>query len=150
MTRCLLPKRAYGRIPLSAGARALGTVAAVALLAWPGAAAAAPLTATTSFSSPGQYTFVVPAGVSSITVTAVGAAGGGGAGSPCFAVGGRGASYSGTFSVVAGQQLAVGVGGPGTAPAASRAVPGPVAAPPAGQESALAIATAAAVAARRW
>jgi hypothetical protein len=38
--------------------------------------ASAQVTATTSFASPGSYSFVVPAGVSSITVTAVGAVGG--------------------------------------------------------------------------
>jgi Glycine rich protein/HYDIN/CFA65/VesB-like, Ig-like domain len=97
--------------------RALGAsvvgVAVVAALAGP--AAGAPAAATTqSFMTPGTYTFTVPAGVSSISATAVGGAGG----SSSFQfIGGQGASVGGTFSVTPGEQLAVGVGA--SAPAAS-------------------------------
>ncbi|HUA45486.1 MAG TPA: choice-of-anchor D domain-containing protein [Solirubrobacteraceae bacterium] len=49
-------------------------------------------------------------GVSSISVTAVGGAGG-----ACFQAGGEGASVGATFAVQPGQQLAVGVGGQGSA-----------------------------------
>ena len=48
---------------------------AVALLALP-SAAQAQTTATTTYSGAGQYTFTVPAGVTSVTLTAIGAAGG--------------------------------------------------------------------------
>ncbi len=71
--------------------------------------AGADVTASSTFSAPGQYVFTVPAGVTSVAVVAVGAAGGG----ACDAVGGEGASVSGVFAVVPGEQLDVGVGGPG-------------------------------------
>ena len=82
-------------------------VMAVCLVS-PGLASAAPQTATVSFTSPGESTFTVPMGVSTISVTAVGAAGG-----TCGPAGGQGASVAGTFAVQPGQQLAVGVAGPG-------------------------------------
>jgi hypothetical protein len=65
--------------------------------------------ATQTFETPGKYSFTVPAGVTSLYVAAVGAAGG-----SCFAgPGGRGASASAIVPVTPGQQLFVGVGGAG-------------------------------------
>ena len=88
------------------GASAVGT-AALALLAGPvGAAGAA---TTQSFTTAGEYSFVVPAGVSSVSVSAVGGAGGSCNGS----AGGEGASAAGTFSVEPGERLLVGVAGTG-------------------------------------
>src|SRR3954447_18857850 len=80
-------------------------------------AAGAPLAQaeTVSFSSPGNSPFTVPARVTSIAVSAVGAAGGpvqpssGCAGTS----GGRGASVSATLSVTPAEQLVVGVGAVG-------------------------------------
>ncbi len=88
-------------------AAGVGAFAAVSCLVAPGLALAAPTTAT--FNTPGQYMFTVPAGVSSLSVTAVGGAGG-----ACFQAGGEGAAVAGTFAVQPGQQLAVGVAGPGS------------------------------------
>ena len=94
------------------------------------APAAATTTATASFTTPGSYTFAVPVGVTSITVTAVGAHGGTSAGSD---VGGRGASAGGlgsgnpapvTVPVTPGAQLYVAVGGVGPQGASGAAVAG--------------------------
>jgi hypothetical protein len=77
-------------------------------------------TATAVFNTPGAYTFTVPAGVTSVTITAIGAGGGSTpridssfACGPAGAAGGHGASVTGTFTVAGGQQLLVGVGAPG-------------------------------------
>lgn len=80
------------------------------------AAGAVPASATTtSFTSPGSFPFAVPAGISSITVTAIGAAGGAvPAASTCLAQsGGRGAQVTATLSVTPGEQLLIGVGSVG-------------------------------------
>ena len=66
--------------------------------------------ATATFNSPGNYSFTVPAGVNSITVTAIGAAGG----SSAPGLGGQGASVMATFAVQPGEQLSVTVGEPGS------------------------------------
>ena len=80
---------------------------AVLTLAWPGVDGAR--AATQTYSTPGSYSFTVPLGVTDIYVTAVGAAGG-----DCYqAAGGRGASISANVPVTPGDQLFVGVGGPG-------------------------------------
>ena len=76
----------------------------------PGASASA-ATATASFSSPGSHSFTVPAGVTSLTLTATGAAGGSSAAQT--ASGGQGASVTATVAVPPGEQLAVTVGAPG-------------------------------------
>jgi hypothetical protein len=78
-----------------------------------GFAAPAGATTLTSFTTPGQYSVTVPVGVTSIDVTAVGAAGGGTA-----STGGRGASAGGLPASVAvpaasGELLLVTVGGVG-------------------------------------
>jgi hypothetical protein len=99
-------KRALRALP------ALAAVALCALLIAPAAALATP-TATTSYTSPGVYAFTVPAGISSISVTAVGAAGGVGCYNPSA---GEGASVSATLPVAPGELLQVGVGAPGNTP----------------------------------
>ncbi len=107
------PPRRARRSSGEARRRAIGVVSAIVAVAGPGAAAAgAAVTATTMYNSPGVDSFTVPQGVSSIEVTAVGAAGGGNAN--CTPAGGRGGSISGTIPVLAGQQLSIGVGAPGT------------------------------------
>jgi hypothetical protein len=76
--------------------------------------AEAAATNTTAFTSPGQYSFVVPEGVRSVTVIAIGAAGGdcsvdqGGAGGP-------GAALTASVPVIPDQTLFVGVGANGAA-----------------------------------
>ena len=92
---------------------AVGVAGALAALAYTGAARAATI-GTTKFGSPGVYVFAVPAGVRSVTVTAIGGAGGG-----CSepdqpsSVGGRGALVAATLVVTPGEQLVVGAGGSG-------------------------------------
>jgi hypothetical protein len=65
---------------------------------------------TCTFTTPGSSTFDVPAGVVSVTVTAVGAKGGDY--TPTI-VGGKGASAQGTFATLGGTGLTVAVGGAG-------------------------------------
>jgi len=91
------------------GRRVGAVVVAIAV----GAAQARAATAT--FRTSGQSSFTVPAGVSSVSVTVIGAAGGGvGTLTPGFCgSGGDGAMVSGSFSVAPGEQLAVDVGAPG-------------------------------------
>ena len=85
----------------------------------------ATVTGTATFSSPGSYLFTVPAGVTSITVTAIGAAGGagGGGGSGIGGGAGEGASVTASVAVVPGEQLFVGVGAPGGVGAVPGALP---------------------------
>lgn len=69
----------------------------------------------TTYSTPGSYTVVLPSGVSELTYTVSGAGGGGGgtdAGSP-GGNGGRGATVSGTATGLSGGTLTVYVGGGG-------------------------------------
>ena len=77
----------------------------------PGAAAGT-AAATQTFSSPGSYSFTVPAGVTSLTIAATGATGGSSAAGR--AGGGRGASMTATVDVTPGEQLSVTVGAPGS------------------------------------
>lgn len=92
------------------GASVVAVLAGLAPLAVPGAALA-DTTATTTFTTPGEYSFTVPAGLSSISVTAVGGAGG----SCVFGwAGGEAASVSGTVPVSGGEQLSITVAGPGS------------------------------------
>lgn len=95
-----------GRLSVAISRAAVLAVAAFLVLLGAGKAAAA----TQTFSSTGDFPFVVPSGVFRITVTAIGAAGGG-----CFegATGGRGASVTATVAVLPGEHLVVGVGGAG-------------------------------------
>jgi hypothetical protein len=66
---------------------------------------------TATFGSPGGYMFTVPMGVTSIILTAIGAAGGSVPGGRVH--GGMGAAVSATLPVLPGQQLSVVVGTPG-------------------------------------
>jgi hypothetical protein len=91
---------------------ALVSVGALGAGIGPAVAAAEPTT-TTSYSSPGVYAFTVPAGISSISVTAIGAPG---SASCDAASGGEGAGVTATISVFAGESLEVGVGAPGGMP----------------------------------
>lgn len=75
------------------------------------AASAAVTTTTVSYTTPGMYTFMVPAGVTSVQATVTGGAGG-----ACGeAAGGRGATESATVPVSPGAELSIGVGGDGGA-----------------------------------
>lgn len=94
-----------------------GGVAAASL--WCAASASATL-ATASFTTPGQYSFTVPVGVSNVQITAVGANGGssqgtdgGGAGSSAGGVTSAGNPAAVTVPVTPGEQLYVAVGAPG-------------------------------------
>jgi len=75
------------------------------------AAAAAPAPTTTSYTKPGTYTYTVPAGVTKITIVAVG--GPGGSCPDVGTVGGGGAAVTAIFSVTPGQRLKVQAGGRG-------------------------------------
>jgi Glycine rich protein len=86
---------------------ALAVVVFCGLLGAEGAWAAT----TQNFANPGDHPYTVPAGVKSLTVTAVGAAGGN-----CTpAHGGSGATITATVPVTPGEALVVGVAGPGGA-----------------------------------
>jgi hypothetical protein len=89
-----------------------GLLAAGALLAGPAAAcaAAAPTAATAFYTNPGTYEFAVPAGVTSITATVLGAAGGFGS---TEVAPGNPAIVTGKLPVTPREQLLVGVGGVG-------------------------------------
>lgn len=93
--------------------RVAAALVAAAFLSAGTGSASADVTKTTTFNTPGSYTFAVPEGVSSITVTVIGAAGGSYL-DPCFSdSGGEGASVTATVPVSSQEQLSVGVGGPG-------------------------------------
>lgn len=84
------------------------------------------VTGTSTYSTPGDQFFTVPAGVISITVSAVGAAGGDCTGAST-AEGGEGASIEANLPVVPGEQLIVIVGAPGAPATVRTAAPvGPV------------------------
>ncbi len=72
---------------------------------------------TVSFTTPGSYTWTVPAGLTSISVVATGGGGGGGglSGPNAGQVGGAGAVVTSTLSVTPGQVLNLVVGGGGGA-----------------------------------
>jgi len=88
----------------------VAALAAVAALASAAPALAGTGTAEAKFETAGQYTWTVPPGVHSITVTAIGAAGQNG---EAGGAGGEGAKVSGTLGVTPGEVLFVGVGGLG-------------------------------------
>jgi hypothetical protein len=104
------------RRTLAAGfQRGVAAATVVAVWTWvlgPAAGlAGATVTATAMYGSAGTYEFTVPAGVTSLQVSVVGAAGG-----SCDGVaGGQGGSVSASGSVAPGEQLFVAVGSPGTA-----------------------------------
>lgn len=68
-----------------------------------------------SFTVPGNYSFTVPNGVNSLSITAIGGGGGGGgySGSSVGGIGGDGARVGSTLSVTPGQVLSLVVGGGG-------------------------------------
>ena len=110
---------AGSRRTLAVAAAVAALIAVAAPLAAPSAAAAAS-TATATFTTPGQSEFTVPLGVTSISVTAIGGAGGSCTGN----AGGEGASASATFPVTPGEQLLVGVAGPGSNCSVFASIPG--------------------------
>jgi hypothetical protein len=102
-----------GRSSLSVGILLVCAVAAAVLLVGPMAWAALPTVQT--FTSVGESTFIVPDGVSHVSVAAIGAQGGAGYEGGCYA---DGAEVTGTLAVTAGETLYVEVGGQGQARAA--------------------------------
>jgi hypothetical protein len=96
----------------------VGIAAAAAALTGSAAAEAA---TTQTFTTPGTTTYIVPPGVASVSITAVGAAGGAWCGN---GTGGRGASMSGTVPVIAGEPLTVSVGGVGGSGCGTSTSPG--------------------------
>ena len=93
---------------LSVGILLVCAVATAVLIAGPMAWASLPRTQT--FTSVGESTFTVAAGVGDVTVTAIGAQGGAGYEGGCYA---NGAEVTGTLAVTAGETLYVEVGGQG-------------------------------------
>src|SRR5690242_19348944 len=87
-------------------ASALAAAAAALALAGPAGAATQ---AGVTFDTPGEHALTLPGYVSSVTITAVGAAGG----SNSAAAGGSGARATGTVDVSPGQTLYAVVGGAG-------------------------------------
>jgi hypothetical protein len=110
---------------------ALAAAVAVGLVVWgpvgltgaaeaalPAGCTQAGQTVTCAFATTGtEQTFVVPAGISSLSIAAAGAAGGGGGGNS--APGGLGGTASGVVTVTPGSTLYVEVGGVGQAPGAA-------------------------------
>lgn len=92
------------RIPIAGSI--LTVVAAIIAFAVVPVTADAAVARTVEYGTPGQYEFTVPAGVTSVSVTAVGAAGG----ANCEASGGKGAKLGATVPVTPGEPLAVTVG----------------------------------------
>ncbi|KPI17828.1 hypothetical protein OV450_7986, partial [Actinobacteria bacterium OV450] len=64
--------------PRSRCAALVSAVATVSLLAVPGSASAALAPTVKTFQNPGKYDFIVPQGVTSMRISAVGGGGGGG------------------------------------------------------------------------
>lgn len=96
------------------GLRRLGVLAAASAVFLAGVSASwAPeaQASTDTFSTPGSYTWTVPAGITRVTVEVAGGGGGGGRGT---AVGGSGAMVSTTLQVKPGQVFNVVVGGGGS------------------------------------
>ncbi len=109
MPRSRSARNSACRTPLTA----LGVLLGLALAsAWPAAAARAVTTSTFLYTG-AQQRFIVPAGVTSLSVLAVGARGGNGL-PPGGGLGGAAAEVSGDVEVLPGQTLYVEVGGVGT------------------------------------
>ncbi len=101
-----------GRFGAARSCTVLAVAAVLMLVSAMSASAASPVTQTKTFASVGESIFGVPAGVSSIAVTATGAEGGAGfPESTCTA--GEGAVVNATIPVTFGQTLFVEVGGAG-------------------------------------
>jgi hypothetical protein len=95
-----------GNRPSKVCARAGIALGMLLVLSAPATAAAA--TTTQTFSTPGSHSVVVPVGVSSVDISAIGAAGG-----PCGFPGGSAAAVSATVAVEPGEVLTVEVAGSG-------------------------------------
>src|SRR6266566_3419608 len=132
MTNLLFP-RLLGRPSLRPGATALMMLVALDMLVGQPAAYAAnsacptaassTATSCTYASTGGEQTFTVPSGVTTVTVTAVGAPGGTESGG--ITAGRNGASVTATAPLSAGTTtLYVEVGGPGTMPIGTGGMPG--------------------------
>ena len=76
----------------------------------PGHSATVKALLTCTFTTPGSYAFTVPAGATSVTVTALGAQGGD---YSAPRLGGKGASAAGTFATLSGTKIDIVVGGTG-------------------------------------
>lgn len=93
-------------------ARVAGAAGVLLAMVWPAVGVADAAFTTTTFTSPGKYSFTVPKGVTSVTIVAIGAPGG-----TCSvdqtAPGGAGAAITATVPVLSGEALFVGVGSAG-------------------------------------
>jgi hypothetical protein len=93
----------------------LALLVGLATLATASTAQAGTVLTSTSFTTPGTYDFTVPAGVTQITLEAIGGAGGSSCGLGSTSTpGGSGAAVVGSFAVTPGEQLTVGVAADGT------------------------------------
>ena len=93
-------------------------VASLTCLAALGTHAAFALTQPPAYTTPGTYTYTVPADVVALQVAAAGGGGGGGgydaSGGGSGGIGGTGSLLNGTIPVTPGSTVTVVVGGPGT------------------------------------
>ena len=105
-------KRAFAVAVMAAGGVVFGPVSAASASSACGSGgvlSTASSIETCAYTTPGGYTYTVPAGITRITITAIGAAGGACDGGS----GGEGASVTATVALSPGEQLFVGVGGQG-------------------------------------
>jgi len=108
-TRRTCGRRTQRRANRSLGAGVVGLIAGLAAVAGPAVSVA--MAATETYTTPGSYTYTVPAGVNLVALTAAGGAGGACGGT----AGGEAGSVGGTFAVAGGEVLSVQVAGPGAA-----------------------------------
>jgi hypothetical protein len=92
---------------------AVGVLVCTAALAAAGVVAEPASAGSVSYTTPGTYSFQVPANVTEITLAAAGGGGGAGKLSQCLNYPGKGGSEQGTFQVTPGAQLAIVVAGKG-------------------------------------
>jgi hypothetical protein len=92
---------------------AVGVLVCTAALAAAGVVAEPASAGSVSYTTPGTYSFQVPANVTEITLAAAGGGGGAGKLSQCLNYPGKGGSEQGTFPVTPGAQLAIVVAGKG-------------------------------------
>ncbi len=109
-----------GNIPSFIATNATAAPVTATVIVTPVLTVVTPTTTTFNFTG-GAQTFTVPAGVSSINITTLGAEGGAGAiggNGSAGGAGGRGSRATGTLAVTPGQVLTIFVGGAGGAPTA--------------------------------
>ena len=109
-----------GNLPSFVATNATAAPVVATIIVTPSLNVVTPTTTTFNFTG-GAQTFTVPAGVTSINLTTLGAAGGNGAvggNAASGGAGGRGSRATGTLAVTPGQVLTIFVGGTGTAPTA--------------------------------